>query len=109
MRLASITEQHRSSKVRQEPYLTKKAEAIVVQLTEKVLEHRVNSTAVADVPAGSKQQLDKWICVRKEREKVGWGEGESGRERKNCKGLSFLLHHSYLALQHPAAIKMHFR
>lgn len=82
LRLGSITEQHRSSKGRQEPYLTRKAEAIVVQLTEKVLERRVNSTPVADVPAGSGQQLDKWICVRKETEGVGWGGGEGGRERR---------------------------
>lgn len=53
-----------------------------MQLTEKVLEHRVNSTPVADVPAGGGQQLDKWICVRKEREGVGWGAGEGGRERE---------------------------
>lgn len=72
----SITEQYRSSKGRQEPYLTRKAEAIVVQLTEKVLERRVNSTPVADVPAGGGQELDKWICVRRERR--GWG-GEKGR------------------------------
>lgn len=86
LRLGAISEQHRSSKGRQEPYLTRKAEAIVVPLTEKVLERRVNSTPVSDVPAGGGQQLGKWIRVRKERERVGGGAGEGGREREREKG-----------------------
>lgn len=36
-----------------------------MRLTEKVLEHGLNSTAVHGVPAG----CGHWICVRKKREK----------------------------------------
>lgn len=67
--------QHRSSNGGQEPPLTREAEAIVVQLTEKVL--KVNSTAVGGMPAGGGKQLDNWICVRKKRDRT-----EKERERQ---------------------------
>lgn len=99
--------QYRSGKGRQDPSLTREAEAIVVQLTEKVLEHGLNSTAVHGVPAGCGQQLNNWICVRKKREKRRTGrqretERRRQRERENCKRLDFLPPHSCLALEHPA-------
>ena len=53
--------QARSGKGRQEPSLTREAEAIVVQLTDKVLEHGLNSTVVRGVPAGCGQQLNNWM------------------------------------------------
>ena len=79
-------EQHRSSKERLEPSLTREA-AIVMWLTEEVLEHKVNLTPVGGTLAGGGQQLDKWICVRKkkkerkERERQTEKEREKGRER----------------------------
>lgn len=73
-------EQHRSSKERLEPSLTREA-AIVMWLTEEVLEHKVNLTPVGGTLAGGGQQLDKWICVRKKK-KGEKRERETDRERE---------------------------
>lgn len=56
-----------------------------MQLSGKVLELVFNSTLVGGASAGGWQQLDKWICVMKEREE-GKREGGREKERENCKG-----------------------
>lgn len=72
-----------------------------MRLTEKVLEHGLNSTAVHGVPAG----CGHWICVRKKREKrerKTKRDREKETETENCKRLDFLLSQACLAFEHPA-------
>lgn len=40
-----------------------------MQVTEKMWEHGVISVGMGSVPAGGRQQLDNWICIRKKRDK----------------------------------------